>query len=640
MFEFLKNVFHNKPVEDLGGGNKRPVLETVTHPSAPAPQPPVPSAPAPPAPQTFSNTNGNGNSVEISLQSVMNGFPPELKGRIRQSDVGDATVSIPLEKVMSQLSVGAVRITFGELRRAAPQLFSPGSDCDQVPVALPLNEILLQVNPASFARRQNQKQIEVPDEVRSPFGDRGNGLIFSVGPAKPETPAAPRSVPTATPPRSTTPAAPPRSVTPAAAPRSVAPAAAPRSVTPAAAPRSGTAAAAPPRPVTPAPALRSITPTAPVQSTPVQPKPAPPDPVPLAKPPIPQLEPLQSIPFRSPIGSTPTPLPPVAKPAGAPPASPAPPVFRGVGAAPAAAPRDPIPQSATPPAVEVPSLSVPLISLAEGWPEAVRQEIVQANLLDAKIALPVEPVEQALKLGKAAFPWKVLRSWIKPTPPPIVSVYDNAAVELPLKVIAPLFLNRRKDDARPHQKVAVDENIPNLFFGFPQAGTPSAAETAAPASHAVTKPVDTNYYVWDDASETARVDETELKRGSAPSPGTSFVTRCATPNEVVSRAAALEGVAGALIALPDGLMVANRLAPDLNGDTLAAFLPHIFGKVSQCTKELRMGELNNLNFTVGNVPWKIFRVNAIFFAVFGHPGQPLPTGQLVALAAELDRKKQ
>jgi predicted regulator of Ras-like GTPase activity (Roadblock/LC7/MglB family) len=99
-------------------------------------------------------------------------------------------------------------------------------------------------------------------------------------------------------------------------------------------------------------------------------------------------------------------------------------------------------------------------------------------------------------------------------------------------------------------------------------------------------------------------------------------------------------VAGALIALPDGLMVASRLAPDLNGDTLAAFLPHIFGKVSQCTKELRMGELNNLNFTVGNVPWKIFRVNAIFFAAFGHPGQPLPTGHLAALAAELDRKKQ
>ena len=90
--------------------------------------------------------------------------------------------------------------------------------------------------------------------------------------------------------------------------------------------------------------------------------------------------------------------------------------------------------------------------------------------------------------------------------------------------------------------------------------------------------------------------------------------------------------------LLDGLMVASRLSPDLNGDTLAAFLPQIFSKISQCTKELRMGELNNVNFTVGNVPWKIFRVNAIFFAAFGRAGEPLPTAQLAALASELDHR--
>jgi predicted regulator of Ras-like GTPase activity (Roadblock/LC7/MglB family) len=153
---------------------------------------------------------------------------------------------------------------------------------------------------------------------------------------------------------------------------------------------------------------------------------------------------------------------------------------------------------------------------------------------------------------------------------------------------------------------------------------------------AVTKSKDTNYYAWDDASESVQIpQQNELKRSST---GSKFITRYATPNEVVSRAAGLEGVAGSLIALPDGLMVASQLSPDLNGDTLAAFLPQIFAKVNQCTKELRMGELNNLNFTVGNVPWKIFRVNAIFFAAFGRAGEPLPTGQLAALAAELDHK--
>ena len=67
-------------------------------------------------------------------------------------------------------------------------------------------------------------------------------------------------------------------------------------------------------------------------------------------------------------------------------------------------------------------------------------------------------------------------------------------------------------------------------------------------------------------------------------------------------------------------------------------MPQIFGKLSQATKELRMGELNNLNFTVGNVPWKIFRVNAIFFAAFGRVGEGLPTALLAALAGELDHK--
>jgi predicted regulator of Ras-like GTPase activity (Roadblock/LC7/MglB family) len=597
MFEFLKNVLLGKPAEDQPGAEVRPALET-----APAPPPPATRSPAPaprePAPRPPTNGQSNSGSVDVSLQMVLNGFPLELKGRIRQSDVGEATVSIPLDKVMSQLPVGVVRITFGELRRAAPQLFTSGTDCDQVQVPLPLNEILSQINPGLLVRRENQKRIEIPEEIRSPFGERGNGLIFSVGPAKPESPVS----------------------------------------------------------------TRAITPAAPLKPSSSPLKPAPPAPVQPTKPQAPRATPLPPVPARSSIISAPTPPAPTARPPELPLSSPAPIAFRGVSTGPGvpretapppvpvvpretAVPRppalapEPVAQPARP-AAELSSLSLPLVGLTEDWPEALRQEIVQSNLVESKIALPVELMEQALKQGKIAFAWKELRSWIRPAPRPTVSAHDNTVLDLPLKVIAPLFLNRRREAGRPQQKVAIDENIPNLFFGFPQPGSSPAAEAPASHSHAVTKPVDTNYYVWDDTADTARVDESEFKSKAASSPGTSFITRCATPNEVVSRAAALDGVAGALIALPDGLMVASRLAPDLNGDTLAAFLPHIFGKVSQCTKELRMGELNNLNFTVGNVPWKIFRVNAIFFAVFGRPGQPLPTTQLVALAAELDRKKQ
>ena len=574
MFEFLKTIFLGKPARDIVAEEYLP-SSNVTAPRIPSA--PKPQAVAEPQPRPRSNGHqGNGHSVEISLRAVLDAFPLELKGRIKQPDVGEATVSIPSDKVLAQLSRGSVKVTFGELRHAAPQLFSSQSDCDQTQITLPLNEILLHISPALLARRQDQKHIEVPEEIRSPFGEHGDGLIFSVGPTKSEAPAAPRAITPATP----APPAPPASMMP----------------------------------------------------------------------PTPQLTPIQPIPFRGSIGSTPMRPPPVARPSGPPPASMIPPMNRGVGpfVPPVALhepvsshapimPQNPIFQPAQPVA-GTPSLSIPLIALAEAWPEALRHEIVQLNLVDAKVALPVEMVEQALKRGKVAFQWKVLRSWIKPAPLPTVSVHDNAALELPLKTIAPLFLNRSKESGKTRQRVAIDESIPNLFFGFPQPGEPIPAEGAPTVSHAVSKPLDTNYYVWDDTSDTARIDAVDFKRKLEPSAGTTFVTRCATPNEVVSRAAAMDGVAGALIALPDGLMVASKLSQDLNGDTLAAFLPHIFGKVSQCTKELRMGELNNLNFTVGNVPWKIFRVNAIFFAAFGRAGEPLPTAQLAALATELDHK--
>jgi predicted regulator of Ras-like GTPase activity (Roadblock/LC7/MglB family) len=215
-------------------------------------------------------------------------------------------------------------------------------------------------------------------------------------------------------------------------------------------------------------------------------------------------------------------------------------------------------------------------------------------------------------------------------------------LDLPLKVIAPLYLAKQQA-AKARKKVAFDESIPNLFFGSAQpAAAASAPPLVAPApppplAPPPPKPADTNYYVWKDDADAPIEPEVVFKRGPA-SPGTEFLKRYATPNEIVSRAAALDGVVGALISLPDGLLVANRIPPELNADTIAAFLPQIFGRMSQCIKELRMGELNNLNFTVSNVAWKMFKVGAIFFAAFGRMGEPLPTAQLAGLAAELDRR--
>ena len=288
-------------------------------------------------------------------------------------------------------------------------------------------------------------------------------------------------------------------------------------------------------------------------------------------------------------------------------------------------------------------ISAPLAALSEDWPEGLRLEITKLNLSNAQVLLPANLIEPALKRGRVTFLWQNLRPLIKPTPPP-ASIHDGVELELPLKVIAPLFLTRQKAAPRPRQAALPPADIPILFFGFPQPQAEAPVKAPVPAvNRPALKPVDakladSNYYIWGETNDAPRVDETEYKRPQRPA--TDFTSRYATPQEIITRAMALPGVAGALVALPDGLKVASQIPSVLNADTLAAFLPQIYDRVSQSTKELRMGALNNFNFTVGNVPWNIFRVNAVYFAAFGCADEPLPTAQLAALAAELNRKKQ
>jgi predicted regulator of Ras-like GTPase activity (Roadblock/LC7/MglB family) len=105
---------------------------------------------------------------------------------------------------------------------------------------------------------------------------------------------------------------------------------------------------------------------------------------------------------------------------------------------------------------------------------------------------------------------------------------------------------------------------------------------------------------------------------------------------VVAAAARLKGVVGALVALPDGLRVASQLDSSLDGDVLAAMLPEAYATMRAWTKEMRLGELSELNFSAGKKTWSIMRVNGLFFAAFGHAGTQLPGDELGQLAAKLN----
>ncbi|MGH7970645.1 MAG: hypothetical protein ACREIC_18115, partial [Limisphaerales bacterium] len=74
----------------------------------------------------------NGKGVEIPLQTIIQGLPLELQPRVTQTEVGERSIYVPLEKVLAQLSRGVVKVSFGELRQAAPDVFSLENDRDRV----------------------------------------------------------------------------------------------------------------------------------------------------------------------------------------------------------------------------------------------------------------------------------------------------------------------------------------------------------------------------------------------------------------------------------------------------------------------------------------------------------------------------
>ena len=59
------------------------------------------------------------------------------------------------------------------------------------------------------------------------------------------------------------------------------------------------------------------------------------------------------------------------------------------------------------------------------------------------------------------------------------------------------------------------------------------------------------------------------------------------PTELVQRACHLSGVTGALIATPDGLVIASQLPSSMNAEMAAGFLPQVYSRLGQYT---RMGQ--------------------------------------------------
>ena len=123
------------------------------------------------------------DSLQLPLPSVIALLPMDLRAQLMQTPSADAVLSIPVEKVLSQLASGSVKISFGELRAAVPGLFtSYGADNDARQIALPLNEIVSRISPTLLSRRA-VKKVELAGDIAGPFSAPGAKRGFHTSPS-------------------------------------------------------------------------------------------------------------------------------------------------------------------------------------------------------------------------------------------------------------------------------------------------------------------------------------------------------------------------------------------------------------------------------------------------------------------------
>jgi predicted regulator of Ras-like GTPase activity (Roadblock/LC7/MglB family) len=98
-------------------------------------------------------------------------------------------------------------------------------------------------------------------------------------------------------------------------------------------------------------------------------------------------------------------------------------------------------------------------------------------------------------------------------------------------------------------------------------------------------------------------------------------------------------VGGALVILPEGLLVAGKLDPSHDADAVAAFLAHAYRQVSRSASEAKVGNVTRIEFWANDVPWIIFGLDGALLAVFGSGSGNLPAAELAGFATELGKKR-
>jgi predicted regulator of Ras-like GTPase activity (Roadblock/LC7/MglB family) len=632
--------------------------------------------------------------VVVGFDVILPLVPQPLLGKKTPGPA--AKFVLPTPRVLEQLKTGAVKVPFGELRKAAPQgVFIPSSTHDDQFISLPLRDVLRQVRPENFARGP-QVVVQIPGDISDLFGSKGERLanvrVLSKEEATKTSFLRRQEIPAPSP----APSAGESPTTPPMRPQE-SPLAAPAASAPSAKLVPMPTAAPPP----PSPTAFVVKP--PPHQTPPATLPSPSVPAPktlaiplgrlatnwpeviqqeiaaqklsevICEPPVAQV--MQDLkqgamryPWRqirdwlkaaAPLGPSPhaeqlldIPLAAVAPhfltqrpngdpvraevseaiaalfskpgPAPAPRASPQPPL-----AAPAPTPAPVQPAPSAPAAPLTGTLPLPIASVSQAWPQPIREALARLNLGEATLEIPMELATQGLKNGRLEFSWQEVGAWMKPSfDPSQTAALGATRVELPLNVVAPAYLKLRP--FQQSRRVLTSSEIPDVFTR----GEPPPASAAGPASATADLALATSAETPAGAPESA---------ASKPAP-TDLAQlfgepekRHWTPNEIVKKTAQLPGLAGALIALQDGLLVASSIPSALHPETIAAFLPQMFGRMNQYTRELKMGELHSVAVAVDQATLVLFPAGIIYFAAITHPGKAAPMDGLKLIARELRR---
>lgn len=344
---------------------------------------------------------------------------------------------------------------------------------------------------------------------------------------------------------------------------------------------------------------------------------------------------------------------------------------RAVTPAPAAQPRSAAPQkpaveskaapaSAAPAPAVTGTLTLRLQDLCGAWPEPIRNEA--AGYGDAQVALPADNLAAALAKGKVTFTWGQIRSFLTPAPHNGSAAPEATELQLPLKVVAPAFMALSKKPAA-RKKAEFDESIPAMFDG----GKPAAAPAPAPEPEAAAAPapapapVEEKPDIQRAASQPLKFVLSEEKAAVAPEPAHAPApvaiahAPAASANalgdlfgkpekarwsvqEIIDETVKLPDVAGAVLCLQEGLLIAANLPGEMKGETMAAFIPQMFARLNVYAGEMKLSAVDDILMTTNGAHFQAYRMGQVFFAVLGQQGGALPWESLRIVLEELAKQ--